>query len=886
MSKLKGLFNKRIRFKKKLSKAQLKEKNKKLYYALTILKSILLIFLCTGIICVGAFFYYIIFYLEPSIDFNMDNFRLNHTTFVYYYDENGKPQVHEELYSRENRVWVNLSEIPKYMQNAAIAIEDQRFRSHRGVDWKRTIGAVLNLFTDDSYGGSTITQQLVKNLTGDEEVSITRKLQEILRALDLEEKYTKDEILEMYLNVAYFGRNCNGVQAAANTYFDKDVSELSLAESASIIGITQYPGKYDPFTHPDNNKKRQETILYEMYRQGMITEDEYQAAKAEKLEFKKDKAISEISSKQSYFTDQVIEDVIKALMEEKNYTKQFATTLVYSGGLKIYTTMNKEVQDAIDSVFQDEKNFPKTWGSKQTAQAAMVVIDPYSGAIVGLVGGRGQKTVDRGLNRATQTTRSPGSSIKPIAVYAPAIEYNVITEGSVYDDTPFDINEKWPKNYTNKYRGLTTIKYAVQDSINTIAVKVLNDLGTERSFNFMKDNLKITSLVNRKVKNGRVLSDVNLSPLGLGGLTNGISVLEITAAYAPFANKGIYVKPYTFTKVEDYQGNLIIENKPEKSLAMSEQTAYIMNDLLLNAVSNGTGSPAKLKNMPVAGKTGTTSDDKDRWFVGYTPYYVGGVWFGYDKPEEIKVSGNNPAVVLWKRVMEKIHQNKKSREFYSTQGLVRATVCADSGLLLSDACSLDPRGDRSYTAWFKKGTVPTKKCDVHVTAEIDVNTNMIASPLCPKENRKTVGLLNIKREFPYNLGITDAQYTFLPLPENFSFNYNSTDPVYQSLLSPGRYAGYSPGIDNPMNHLCKEHLLGSDYHNEDKNEDSSGSSEIITPQIGEDGLVIPTDDINSEEYEGNNSNNNQGGSNNKPNSASKPDKKPGSQDGDSIPVSN
>ncbi|MDP4152561.1 MAG: penicillin-binding transpeptidase domain-containing protein, partial [Bacillota bacterium] len=595
------------------------------------------------------------------------------------------------------------------------------------------------------------------------------------------------------------------------------------AEAASIVGITKYPGKYDPFTHPDNNKERQETVLYKMYEQGYITKEQYEKAKAEPLNFAKEKATSEVNSKQSYFTDQVIEDVINSLVTEKGYTKQFATSMVYSGGLKIYSTMNKDIQDTMDTVFKDEKNFPKTYGSKQKAQASMTVMDPYTGAVVGIVGGRGEKTVDRGLNRATQTTRSPGSTIKPIAVYAPAIEYNVITEGSVFDDTPLDIADKWPKNYTNKYGGMTTVKDAVEQSINTIATKVLDKLGTERSYNFMKNNLGITSLVDRRVQNGQVKSDINLSPLGLGGLTDGVSVMELTAAYVPFANKGIYVKPYTFTKVEDYQGNVILEKKPEKSIAMSEQTAYIMNDLLQSVVSYGTGTPAKLSGMPTAGKTGTTSDDKDRWFVGYTPYYVGAVWFGFDTPEEINVSGNNPALVLWKRVMSKIHEGKQSRDFYSTQGLTRETVCADSGLLMTDACKSDPRGSREYTAWFKKGTVPTKYCDVHIFADIDTETNMIAGANCPASNRKKVGLLNVKREFPYDIGVTDAQYTYLPIPSGYSYSYNG--PVYQNLLPDGTFAGHSEGVDNPMNHLSP----GSSATPDNESSDSGAASQTETP---------------------------------------------------------
>lgn len=770
-----------------------------------VIGTILLILLLTGIMTGATLLFMIVHYMDDSMRVTLDSLNLNQSSIMYYQDQQSGEWIEQEkLHGSSDRQWVSLDQIPENMRNAAIAIEDKRFRSHNGVDWLRTASAVKNLFTGgQQFGGSTITQQLVKNVTQDDDVSIKRKLQEIIRALELDAEYSKDQILEYYLNTIYLGQNCYGVQAAAKTYFNKDVSQLSLAEGAAIVGITKYPGLYDPFVHPEENKQRQETILKAMLEQGMISEEEKEAADAETLLFQKETAQAASQSKQSYYVDQVISDVIDDLMEQYGYKYQVAEQLIYGGGLRIYTAMNKDVQDAMDSVFVDNPDFPKVRGTKQP-EAAMTVIDPYTGAIVGIIGGVGEKTANRTLNRASSSTRSPGSSIKPLSVYAPAIEKNLITVGSVFDDSPVDIASRYPKNYDNKYRGLMTVTEAVQISTNPTPTRILGLLGFEESYQFLTENLGLTTVVDRMVtSNGKVRTDLGYGPLAMGGMTKGVTVTELTAAYVPFANKGVYYAPFTYYRVEDASGHVLLENHPEGREAMSEQTAYIMNNLLQNVVNNGTGRAAKISGQPTAGKTGTTSDDYDRWFVGYTPYYVGAVWYGFDTNKTIvTVSGTNPALSIWKQVMAKVHEGKERADFYTVDGVVTAEYCTDSGLAPTDLCRSDPRGSRVATGVFKAGTQPTEKCNVHVEATICTDSNQIAGPYCPSDHTRTVGLLNFKREFPYQITITDAQYTYLPLLTGSCATGDV--PVYQSLLGEGMYAGTS-GVERPMNHICSVH---------------------------------------------------------------------------------
>jgi penicillin-binding protein 1A len=756
-----------------------------------VVATILAIGVITTAICATVFSLYIDNYIRPYIDrLSLSDLTLNATSFVYATNpDTGEYVELEQLYREENRIWVDYEDINPNMFAALVAVEDSRFYSHKGVDWIRTLGATINMivpFRENYGGGSTITQQLIKNITGDDDVTVQRKIQEILRALEFEKNYTKEDILEYYLNTVYFGHGCYGIETAANTYFGIPASELSVAQAASIAGITRSPTYYDPINHPDRNKSRQELILKMMFDQGVIeTEAEYLAAVNEKLTYGGNNESGGAKKMQSYYVDQVINDVIRDLMEEYGYSETAATGLVYSGGYKIYANVDLEVQAVLDEVYQDPESFPDT-ESAQVLQSAMVIMDPYTGQVKAMVGGVGEKTVNRAWNRATMTKRSPGSSIKPISVYAPALEYGLITPATVFDDSPYDEEIGWPKNQNGVYTGRMTVKKAVQNSTNTVAVKVLDRVTPERSYSFATANMGL-DLVRQTEINGKIFSDVDYAPLALGGLTNGVSVMEMTAAYCAFANQGIYVEPVTYSKVVDSKGKEVLSNAPEYTVAMKEKTAYYMNNLLKNVVDNGTGRIARIENMAVAGKTGTTTDDYDRWFVGYTPYYSAAVWVGYDNQAEIKLTTNvNPAANAWSLVMDRLHEGLEGKGFFSEDAAVSVQYCLDSGLLPTEACRNDPRGSRITTGTFLPEDAPTRRCDVHVEVDICDESEQRASAACLHTHK--AALLDVERSGLYKL--TDDANLYKPA-------------VYADL--------FGVSTESPFNTYCTWHSGSSPY---------------------------------------------------------------------------
>ncbi|MBR6728993.1 MAG: PBP1A family penicillin-binding protein [Clostridia bacterium] len=650
-------------------------------------------------------------FIDNSTDLIAQEYNLDFTSVVYYIDdETGQPKELDRLYAEQNRVWVDLEATPALLKKAFIAIEDERFESHRGVDWKRTAGATLGYIFKGSrsYGGSTITQQLIKNITGDDKRSPIRKVQEIIRALNLERKMSKDQIIEMYMNTIYLGQGCHGVQTAANVYFSKDVSQLSLAECASIAGITQYPSKYDPLINFDAHKQKQELVLAKMLELDFISQAEYEKAIAEELKLVKGTASSGNAKIQSYYIDQIILDVMNDLMTRNKLSESAATKAIFKGGLKIYANIDPDVQSAMEQVFTNERNFPGSGNNKP--QSAMVVMDPYTGQVKGIVGGRGAKSGNRVLNRATQSLRQPGSSIKPLAVYAPAIENGLITPATIVDDTRLTIGDWSPRNSDRDFMGPITSRVAVEKSRNIPAIRILDKLTVEKSFDFMTEKLGFTSLVSsEKREDGKTYSDKYLSSLALGGLTDGVSVMEMTAAYASFANGGIYTAPTTYSKVIDPNGRVILENKPETHRAMSETTAYTMAHMLSGVVRYGTGTGARLQDGTfAAGKTGTTDNDTNRWFAGFTPNYAGVVWFGYDTPKAMSGLGN-PCVSLWKKVMDSIHEDAESKTLIEPKNMSKRVVCQVSGKIATTDCT------NTRTDYFKSGTQPTGFCSSHKT---------------------------------------------------------------------------------------------------------------------------------------------------------------------------
>jgi len=648
-------------------------------------------------------------FIDNSTDLIAQEYNLDFSSVIYYIDdETGEPKEFDRLYADQNRIWVDLEATPEMLKKAFIAIEDERFLTHKGVDWKRTFGATLGYIFkgNNSYGGSTITQQLIKNVTGDDKRSPIRKIQEIVRALNLEQKMSKDQIIEMYMNTIYLGQGCHGVQTASNVYYSKDVSQLSLAECASIAGITQYPSKYDPLVNYDAHKQKQEVVLSKMLELGYITQEEHDKAVAEELKLVKGTAKTKNSKIQSYYTDQIISDVMKDLMEQKHMSESAATKLLYKGGLKIYAHVDPDVQNAMEAVFSNNKNFPGS--GSNGPQSAMVIMDPYTGQVKGIVGGRGTKEGNRVLNRATQSLRQPGSSIKPLAVYAPAIEDGVVTPAEMVSDTALTIGDWSPKNSDSKFMGTISTRVALEKSRNIPAVRILNELGVDDSFSFMTNKLGFTSLISsEKREDGKVYSDKNLSSLALGGLTDGVSVLEMTAAYSTFANGGIYTPPTTYSKVIDPNGRIVLETKVKSKRAMSETTAYTMANMLTGVVKHGTGTGARLANgVFCGGKTGTTDLDIDRWFVGITPNYAGAVWFGYDIPKSMSGLGN-PCTTVWKKVMDTIHKDIETKTILEPRNMTERVICQESGKIATTEC------DNVRTEFFKNGTQPSSFCDSH-----------------------------------------------------------------------------------------------------------------------------------------------------------------------------
>lgn len=643
-----------------------------------------------------------------------------------------------ELSGDENRKFVKMSEMSEYLPKAFVSIEDERFYEHMGVDVKRTLGATAKFalskigIGSSNYGGSTITQQVVKNITEEKDRTWKRKVKEMARAYYIEKELSKDQILELYLNLIYMGGNTNiyGVEVASNYYFSKSASELDLAESAFLAGINNTPNSYDPFVEDNTDnleriKKRTKIVLDKMHELGKInSEEEYQAAIAKVdsgLTFKKG---SVSQNNYSYHTEAAINQIINQLMEEKDLSYDAAALYLYSGGFTIYTTQDTDIQNAMNEEALKEKYLDKSKKNPdKTAQAGMVLLDHKTGNVLGVMGGLGEKTTTLGFNRGTQLVKQTGSSMKPLAVVAPGIDKGVITAASVYDDVPY----KGYKNY-NYFKGLLTIRYAIESSQNIPMLKAIQTVGIENSIEFVK------SLGFSKIDDER---DNNIS-FALGGLTNGASPLEMAAAYGAIANDGVYIEPTFYTKVVDSNGNTVLEPNQESRTVMSKAAAYVVKEVLTQPVKTGTSTACSISGMSTAAKTGTTNDDYDRWLCGFTPYYTAATWYGFDENETVTGWSLSPATQIWASVMKQAHSGLAGKTFAESRpdGVVTATICRDSGLLPTEDCKNDPRGDRTYTEYFVKGTVPTKQCETHVKVEICKETGKLAKEFCPEKEEK------------------------------------------------------------------------------------------------------------------------------------------------------
>lgn len=683
-----------------------------------------MILIITGCIVASVMTVYVLNTLDQGDSVKLENVKLSFTTIIY----GTNPKTSEEIELRRldstvNRIWVDYDSIPQCVKDATVAVEDKRFWEHSGIDLQRTLVATINYFNpfaQDLFGGSTITQQVIKNVTGDEQTRIDRKLREIFRAINLEKSYSKEQILETYLNVVAFSGNQNGVQSASNLFYNKDISQLNAAEAAALIATTQNPTKYNPFTNKENNRDRQLMILKMMHEQtrpdgtAMLSDSEYIEMKNYNLTFQTEQYHNRTESIQNWFIDAVFEEVMSDFVTQAGFTSAGASEALRSGGYRIYTTVDEELQNYLENKYLDPETFPAIRNSDYP-ESAFVIMD-LKGAVKAIVGSNREKEGSRVFNRATDAVRHPGSIIKPLSSYSLALEYDMIYWSMVWDDSPILLNEEdpesiYPKNfYVNPpYRGPITITEAVQRSTNTIPVKLVRLLTPRTSFDFLKDSLGLNHLVESKTIGGKVFSDVDLAPMALGALTGGVTPLEMAGAYQIFGNGGLYYKPHFYTKVLDSDGNTVLENKNVPKRVISAETATLMNKLLQRVTSSapGTGVSAKFSAMPVVGKTGTSDKDYNQWFMGVTPYYVGACWLGYDEMETINYSGSPyPPPIIWKNIMATIHEDLPIIEFEASGNIVQKNYCTESGLLAGPLCS------ETAVGWFKLSNLPPQ-CNAH-----------------------------------------------------------------------------------------------------------------------------------------------------------------------------
>ena len=794
--------------KKKALRSKSKKWSKR--FALTFFKAILLLILAVGIIGICGGLGVVKGILASAPDTDIDVSPSGFSTFVYDAEGNQIAKLDAE---GSNRVPVSMDKIPENLAHAFVAIEDARFYEHNGIDIKGIIRAGFIGLTSGHFseGASTITQQLIKNnvltsWTSESEkgfaVKVKRKIQEQYLAIMLEKQMDKDKILENYMNTINLGQNTLGVQAASKRYFGKNVWELNLSECAVIAAITQNPSRYNPITHPEKNAERREKVLGDMLEQGYISQSEFDEALGDDV-YSRIQIVNEETGEtaiNSYFVDALTEMVMEDL-EAAGYSETQAFSLLYSGGLKIYSTQDPTIQAICDEVCSNEENYPDgtTWylnyqltiqhangetnnyskemledylkqngsdkkypllfSSQDDAYAAaenykasllqdgdevlaekismtpqpqisMTIEDQSTGNVVALVGGRGAKEANRTLNRATSTTRQPGSTFKIVSTYAPALDSAGLTLADVFVDAPFNYANGKPVSnwYSSGYRGICSLRDGIRDSLNIIAVKTLTSIKPQLGYDYLQ-NFGFTTLVESEERNGQIFSDIQQS-LALGGITHGVTNMELNASYATIANGGTYIKPKLYTKIVDHDGNILIDNTAgESRQVIKESTSFLLTDAMVDVVTSGTGTSVNFGGMSIAGKTGTTSDYNDVWFAGYTPYYTCTTWTGYDN--NAKLSGKNGernlAKTLWRATMSKIHENLENKAFNVPADIVTATVCSQSGKLpIPGMCD-----ETLKTEYFAKGTVPTETCDVHYQGMVCEYSGLPATEFCP-----------------------------------------------------------------------------------------------------------------------------------------------------------
>lgn len=694
------------------------------------------------------------------------------------------------------KTFYSLDEISPLIKSGFLSVEDKIFFEHRGIDLKRTLMATANylLGRDKVFGASTITQQVIKNISGDNQLSIKRKMQEIIRAFHIERNYSKEEILEVYLNVIPMSENIYGVGAAARAYFGKEPSELLPEEAATLIGITNAPTAYNPYINPDACKRKRDIVLSVMYDDGVISKAEYDRAKGTPLsviarEEREDRF-------DSWFVETVIDEVVADYSAEYGISASAARMTLLGGGYKVYTTMNIEVQRKLDCYFENTANFPEE--IREGLNYAMAVTDADTGYLVGVIGGVGKKSGNRLLNRAT-TPYVPASTLKPIALYAPLIDEGKINWATVLDDVPVSFIEEgegyreYPRNSPAVYDGLTTVKDAIRNSKNTIAVRLCNIRTPKKIFASLREDFGFLSLIEREGG----LTDIAVAPMALGQLGRGASLLKMTESYSVFSGEGEWREATSYISLVDYNGKTVLNKEQGRKRIFKSTTARIMNQLLMVVTEDGTAKSITLKDkINTAGKTGTSGGNKDKSFIGYTPYYIAGIWCGYDDDKAIG-SLSKSHLKIWDELMNLLHEDILNSEYkrkFSTDGLLRLPYCKDSGRLYTDVCRFDPRGNRQEIGYFTEDNLPMGKCDRHVLCKYDSITKAVACDGCPEENIIKVALLSVNdRSFPKEITVTDAEFVcrdidrYIPRPQDCGM------PYFEYALPDGVFVGKSKG---------------------------------------------------------------------------------------------
>ena len=772
-------------------------------FSVIFLKTLLVCFVAVIVVGVCAGFGIVKGVIDSAPEINLDD--ATPTGFLSTVLDKDGNQTARLVATGSNRVYATFEEIPVHLQHAFVAIEDERFYDHNGIDLKGILRAGMVGITSGHFseGASTITQQLLKNnvfTNWTSETSLAdkfiRKLQEQYLAMQLEKKVSKDWILENYLNTINLGQNTLGVQSASRRYFNKNVSDLTLSECAVIAAITQNPSRLNPISNPDKNAERREKVLEHMLKHEYISRQEYDEAMADDV-YDRIQIVNtavEEESVTSYFVDELTDQIIQDFIDIKGYTETQAYKALYNGGLTIYSTQDPVIQAICDEEVNNPDNYPTTpkysfsyrltiekkdgtfanyseqtmlsyyqsansdyninFSSIEEAQAAidqykaeimepgdkiveagetvtftlqpetaLTVMNQETGEVAAIVGGRGDKTASKTLNRATDTTRQPGSTFKILAAYAPALDSGGLTLASVQDDAPYSYENGTPlRNYDNSFRGFTTLRQAITHSVNIVTVKTLTEIGTNLGFSYLQD-FGFTTLVD----------DDNNQALALGGITKGVTNLELTAAYATIANSGTYIKPRFYTKILDHDGNVLIDNTPQTHGALKDSTAWLLANAMEDVVSKGTGTAVNFGEMAIAGKTGTTTKNRDALFAGFTPYYTCVVWGGFDDNTPQESGTTSYPKSIWRSVMSRIHENLEYKDFVMPENITTATVCKKSGrLVVAGHCDSDPRGSMVETEYFAEGSVPTEYCNHHVSVTICPESGMLATEFCPE----------------------------------------------------------------------------------------------------------------------------------------------------------